>query len=224
MKILMTSGGTREPIDGVRFISNFSTGSTGALICDYLRQKGYEVTFLYGRDSKLPESYGENIEFVSFSDLEELLRFHLGSRKFNAMIHLAAISDYSVDKIIIGDNEVAPSDSNKLNSDAEQITLRLKKNTKLINQLKKFSENKDFLLIGFKLTNTKTQDEQLNAVEKLSENFDIDYIVHNDLSDISSGKHLTHIYKAGGHPKLFTKTNTKNELAETLEKIIKESK
>ena len=51
MKVLVTSGATREPIDSVRFISNLSSGKTGAAICDALAARGFEVTQLHGIDS-----------------------------------------------------------------------------------------------------------------------------------------------------------------------------
>jgi phosphopantothenoylcysteine decarboxylase/phosphopantothenate--cysteine ligase len=40
MKVLVTSGATREPIDSVRYISNLSSGRTGAAICEALAARG----------------------------------------------------------------------------------------------------------------------------------------------------------------------------------------
>ena len=55
-KVLVTSGATREPIDSVRFISNLSSGRTGALICDALVARGIEVTHVHGVDSGRPRA------------------------------------------------------------------------------------------------------------------------------------------------------------------------
>ncbi|MCM2324713.1 MAG: DNA/pantothenate metabolism flavoprotein, partial [Oligoflexia bacterium] len=48
MKVLVTGGGTREPIDGVRFITNFSTGQTAAIISDAFALAGHETVALVG--------------------------------------------------------------------------------------------------------------------------------------------------------------------------------
>ena len=46
MKILLTSGATVEYIDGVRFITNFSTGGTGSILADEFARAGHKVTAL----------------------------------------------------------------------------------------------------------------------------------------------------------------------------------
>ena len=46
MKIIITSGGTREPIDPVRFIGNYSTGKMGAALAKAF--KGHDVTVIAG--------------------------------------------------------------------------------------------------------------------------------------------------------------------------------
>ena len=50
-KVVVTSGATREPIDSVRYISNMSSGRTGAMICEALAARGFEVTQVAGVDS-----------------------------------------------------------------------------------------------------------------------------------------------------------------------------
>ncbi|HEY0945944.1 MAG TPA: phosphopantothenoylcysteine decarboxylase, partial [Opitutaceae bacterium] len=48
MNILLTAGATREPIDDVRFLSNVSTGATGAALAESLAAAGHAVTLLRG--------------------------------------------------------------------------------------------------------------------------------------------------------------------------------
>jgi phosphopantothenoylcysteine decarboxylase/phosphopantothenate--cysteine ligase len=50
-KVVVTSGATREPIDSVRFISNLSSGRTGAMIAEALAARGFQVTHLSGVES-----------------------------------------------------------------------------------------------------------------------------------------------------------------------------
>lgn len=218
MRILITSGGTREPIDGVRFITNFSSGSTGAFLTDYFRNRGHQVTLMRARDSKKSDLPGESIEFVSFLDLEEHLKATLANTKYDVVIHLAAISDYSVDSISVDGVSIKPNSAAKISSEAETVTLTLKRNKKLIHRLKEFATNKNFILIGFKLTNTETESERLSAVKKLGQSYDIDFIVHNDLSEITAdGSHLATIYQG---EQIIAKARNKTELAQELEQVI----
>ena len=54
MKILITGGGCREAIDGVRFVTNMSTGRTAAFLADALSAHGAEVTAIMGAGAILP--------------------------------------------------------------------------------------------------------------------------------------------------------------------------
>src|SRR5688500_5204993 len=99
MKILITSGGTREPIDQVRFITNFSTGKTGALLTDYFCETGHEVTQFFGEGSMVSRRAATKQSYSSFQDLDQKLRALLKSENFDAIIHLAAVSDYSVSDV-----------------------------------------------------------------------------------------------------------------------------
>ncbi len=72
MRILITSGGTEEPIDGVRYITNFSTGRTGAVIADYLAACGVETVLVHGRHAVLPETDMERYSFTTFTDLDRI--------------------------------------------------------------------------------------------------------------------------------------------------------
>ncbi len=47
-KLLITAGPTREPIDPVRYISNYSTGTLGYRLADLARKRGYDVTLISG--------------------------------------------------------------------------------------------------------------------------------------------------------------------------------
>src|SRR5690606_35712137 len=124
--LLITSGGTREPIDGVRFITNFSSGNTGAFLTDFFRRQGHRVTLLRGQGSQKPETEGLSFEFQSFQDLEKLLQENLATNKYDVVIHLAAISDYSVDYVEANGVRVAPDQTQKISSESETLVLHLK--------------------------------------------------------------------------------------------------
>ena len=74
MKVLVTSGATREPIDSVRFISNLSSGRTGAAICDALVARGIDVTHVHGVDSEVSIRVARREAFTDHASLDMALR------------------------------------------------------------------------------------------------------------------------------------------------------
>lgn len=215
MKILITSGGTEEPIDGVRSITNFSTGKTGAVLADRLTELGAEVTLLHGKRAVLPRKEMEMHSFTSFADLDGQLQNLLRGVEFNAVIHLAAVSDFSVDYIETEQGEILePDDHGKISSDVD-LVLHLKRNFKILDRLRSYcpSEKKP-LVTGFKLTDTDSTGEREEAVKKILHSGSIDYLVHNNLHDITETEHRAGIYDSRGE-KLFS-TKTKEELADRL--------
>lgn len=180
MKILISSGGTQEPIDDVRVISNKSTGKTAATLADQFIVNGFTVTYLAAENAKIPTFECEVIKYTNFSSLEQKLR-ELLPQNYSTFIHAAAVSDYSV-----------IANEGKINSESEEITLKLKRNPKLIELVKKL--NPDIKLIGFKLTSTN-DDELIHCkIAKLFEQAHCDIVVHNDWSTIKSGQHTFNLF------------------------------
>ena len=121
--------------------------------------------------------------FTSFQNLQSLLKEKLQTGEYSHVIHLAAVSDYSLDKIEINGEFFAPLTLPKLSSDAEHMSLHLKKNPKLVDHLKTWSP-RPLKLVAFKLTSQASQEEREQAVKKLATSSQADWIVHNDLSEI----------------------------------------
>ncbi len=191
-RILITAGGTQEPIDSVRYIGNLSTGRTAASLCDALTRTGHEVLWLGAESAHRPSLPCAQSTYVSFTDLQSSLQEILSSRAFDAVIHAAAVSDYSVDRIEQGD-EVIDAGNAKLSSDGE-ISLRLKPNPKLLDRLRGWSRNKQVWIIGFKLTDTEDPAQRSQAILRLFQRADIDAVVHNDLQQIQQGSHSFTLY------------------------------
>jgi phosphopantothenoylcysteine decarboxylase/phosphopantothenate--cysteine ligase len=179
-KILISSGGTQEPIDDIRVISNKSTGKTAATIADQFIANGFTVTYLAAENAKLPTFECEVIKFTSFNSLEEKLR-ELLPMDYSTFIHVAAVSDYSV----------IPSEG-KISSDSEELTLKLKRNPKLIDLAKKL--NPAIKLVGFKLTSTTNEKLVNEKITQLFEKAKCDLVVHNDWSTVQAGKHTFNLY------------------------------
>lgn len=192
-RILVTGGGTRERIDSVRYIGNLSSGRTAAKLADDLAAEGHAVTWLGAEDAVRPALAAAMESFYSFTDLEQQLRSLLGAKQYDVVIHAAAVSDFKVACVTAGRNEPLPTQTGKLPSDTE-LLLRLEPNPKLLEQLKTWSCNPNIRVVGFKLTHTKDQKQRFAAVRKQFETAVVDAVVHNDLADISAGKHSFNLY------------------------------
>lgn len=219
LKILITSGGTKENIDGVRYLSNLSTGKTGAAIAEYFSRNFHEVTFVHAENSALPKFDYKLIPYFSFDDLNKRLNSLLSNESFDAVIHLAAVGDYSVDSIEVNGKKNKLPLTKKLDSSGDKLTIKLKRNEKIINRLKEYSMNKNIVLVGFKLTNTPNVKERIAAVEKLFEDADCDAVVLNDKSDRDEKDQQNNFSIFTQHGK-FDTLQTAEELAQKIETII----
>lgn len=193
-RLLITGGGTREPIDAVRYIGNHSSGRTAAVLADELSRLGHEVTWLGGTGSIEPSSEVTRAHYSSFQDLDQQLQRLLGAGNFDGVIHAAAISDFSVSQV--GDHPGASSE--KLGS-GELLNISLEPNPKLLNRLRDYACNPALRVVGFKLTSGADARTAREAVDRLFSNGSSDLVVHNDLSNISADCHTFEIHRPDGH-------------------------
>ncbi|MGE3758068.1 MAG: bifunctional phosphopantothenoylcysteine decarboxylase/phosphopantothenate--cysteine ligase CoaBC, partial [Pseudobdellovibrionaceae bacterium] len=196
-KVLITFGGTQEPIDGVRVLSNVSSGKTGAQITETLASLGFDVTALVAGNSVLPNANCTTKTFTDFSSLQNLMKSELENNSYDSIIHLAAVSDYSLAKIVSGDIELSRPAQEKLDSGAN-LKIELKQNPKIVDQIRKYSKNKNIGLWAFKLTNTQSEEKRRSAALSLLERAHCDYVVHNDLNMIRMGKRHFTVYGRKG--------------------------
>ena len=197
MRVLLTFGGTREYIDAARFITNLSTGRTGRIIAQHFAARGCSTVCLRAQSAERPA--GKNIseeEFTSFKDLDRELRRLLRTRAFDAVIHLAAVSEYSPAFIEAGGKRLRPGRAIKLDSGEPVMKLVLKRNFKIIERIKKYAaagKKPAPLLIGFKLTTGAAAARVLEKVRALAS---ADLVVHNDLAGMKK-RHVFNIYRDG---------------------------
>lgn len=185
MKILITSGGTRVPIDDVRYIGNMSTGRLGAELVESLHENWYNehhVTLFRAKDSIAPK-IEEDIHFQGRKYLNEgifknydeytwVVDYVKGYQP-DLIISAAAVSDYVVDKI-----------DGKISSDSDEMVIKLKKAKKILPMLREVSSNST--IVGFKLLVEPTYQEVHKAVKKVLNN-GANYVVYNDLSKLRKG-------------------------------------
>jgi phosphopantothenoylcysteine decarboxylase/phosphopantothenate--cysteine ligase len=181
-KVLITAGATRESIDGVRFISNVSTGATGARLADLLNESGWDVSYLCGEGAKAPSLPVKIARFSDFQSLDHALRANLSQRDFDMVIHAAAVSDYSVDKV----NGHRPSKDSKLSSQG-RLAVEFKENYKILPRLKEYSQNKNIVVIGFKLTVNETAEARFKIAAALLGQ-QVDAVVANDWTELTKDR------------------------------------
>ena len=216
MKILITAGGTREYIDDVRFISNISTGKTASVMAGFLA-KEHDVFYLCSEAAKLPKNKSIKIQkFTGFKDIDDKIKNVLGNKKFDAMIHSAAVGDYSIKQIKTNGKKIKTGNARKLSSKNKELTIVLKRNFKIIDRVKKYSKNKNIKLVGFKLTSGSEEKEIKEAVAKLKS---ADIVAHNDLSEIKKN-HPFHLYIRG--QKILTVSGAL-KLASNLNSVLKKT-
>lgn len=191
LKVLITSGGTAEPIDGVRVLTNTSTGATGAGLARYFQRCGHDVTLLRARTA-LAAPVREEV-FATFAELAAALRAELGRGDYDAVIHAAAVGDFRIEAVKVA-GEVQPT-GRKLDSDA-RLTLELAPQPKLLAALKTWSP-RPLTVVGFKLTTGATPAEGRAAAERLMAESAVDLVVQNDLAEQVGGVFPAKIYRPG---------------------------
>lgn len=97
MRIWITGGGSREPIDDVRYVGNYSTGRLSTVLVHEALARGHEVcAFLSSSvpSTLLPERTGfETLRFESSAELRSLLTESRDEP--HAILHSAAVADYA---------------------------------------------------------------------------------------------------------------------------------
>jgi phosphopantothenoylcysteine decarboxylase / phosphopantothenate---cysteine ligase len=221
-RVLVTSGGTKVPLDGVRAITNTSTGRTGADIAARFARAGHDVTLLHAADAAVPDDAAVPIArrpFTSFDDLATALGELLAGGAFDAVVHLAAVSDYDLDHLVVDGLAVAADTGTKLDT-GDTMEIHLKRNPKLLAQLKELG-GEQLVVVGFKLTRGASPDERAASVRRIADG--TDFVVHNDLDELAGDRHAATIYRSGGAELEPVATVDDNaELAAVLEREIAE--
>ncbi|MBK7713178.1 MAG: bifunctional phosphopantothenoylcysteine decarboxylase/phosphopantothenate--cysteine ligase CoaBC [Bacteroidales bacterium] len=169
--LLINAGPTREPLDPVRFISNFSSGKMGIALADAAFEYGAEVDLVLGPVSSLPVNSGINvINVTSAASMasECISRFP----ECDVAILSAAVADFTPET----------TSSIKIKKDNSGLTIKLKPTADIAAELGKIKKPVQ-LLAGFAL---ETNNELENAKEKLARK-NLDLIVLNSLNEKGAG-------------------------------------
>jgi phosphopantothenoylcysteine decarboxylase/phosphopantothenate--cysteine ligase len=90
--ILVTAGGTREPIDAVRWLGNHSSGRMGLAVAKAAREMGADVRLLLGPTELEPPADIQSARFTTTEELRQLLGVHAPDA--DAIVMSAAVSDW----------------------------------------------------------------------------------------------------------------------------------
>ena len=97
LRVLVTAGPTREPIDSVRFVSNRSSGKMGHALAERARARGADVVLLTGAPGRPIPPGVEGERFESASDLRRLLEARFGG--CDVLVMAAAVADFVPERV-----------------------------------------------------------------------------------------------------------------------------
>ena len=96
-KVLVTAGPTWVAVDKVRVITNIFGGALGTIIAKKFYEAGAQVILLMGPGRAVLPKESKNFKIIPFKyydDLLSLIKKEVGSKKYDIVIHSAAVSDY----------------------------------------------------------------------------------------------------------------------------------
>ena len=153
--------------------------------------------------------------FFTFAELDAALTRLLGGGQFDAVIHAAAVGDFGIEAVVVGD-QAGPPGAAKLESNGAPVTLRLRPNPKLVDALRARSRNPALQVVAFKLTNGAPAAAAHQAVRALFGHSGADWVVHNDLAERVDGDDFpAHLHGPDGGSAV--RCATRRELAARLE-------
>lgn len=171
-RVMITAGPTREKIDPVRFISNYSTGKMAYSLADELAWRGAEVVVVSGPVGVAPSVDGVTVKNVE-SGREMAAECESLFPACDLAVMCAAVADYTVDH---------PA-QNKIKREGHDVPeIPLVKNPDIARTLGQ-TKRPDQKMVGFAL---ETDHEATNAIEKM-ERKNLDMIVLNSLRDKGAG-------------------------------------
>lgn len=169
LKVLVTAGPTREPIDPVRYITNHSSGKMGYAVAEAAAERGAEVLLVSGPVS-VEKPAGVNL--VAVTTAKEMYAAVMENYEaYDIVIMAAAVADYRPAEV----SEI------KIKKKDDEMTLILEKNNDIAKEVGKVKGSR--ILVGFC---AETNDLLENAKKKI-EIKNLDMIVANDVTMEGAG-------------------------------------
>ncbi|MGG5781122.1 bifunctional phosphopantothenoylcysteine decarboxylase/phosphopantothenate--cysteine ligase CoaBC [Bacillus albus] len=212
-RILITAGPTREKIDPVRFMTNFSSGKMGYAIAEVAANLGAEVILVSGPTALNPPLHVTTMQVESAQDMLEAVIQHY--QNVDVVIKTAAVADYRPK--YVHDNKMK-----KKNGDA---VIELERTVDILKTLGEMKEKQ--LLIGFAAETTNVEEY---ATKKLREK-NANMIVANDVKAQGAGfgtdTNIVTMYKKDGEAielPLLTKKEVAREILKQIEMMLEDDR
>lgn len=213
-KVLITAGGSIEPIDPVRYISNYSSGKMGFALADAFAARGAQVALIKARtDPSLKVRHTTVTETTALSAAQMYDRVMEELPSADIIVMAAAVADFSPKNV--------PGEKIKKEDGQQQFLLEFIPTKDIAAEAGK-RKRTDQVLVGFAL---ETHDGEANAKRKM-EVKNLDFIVLNNLLDEGAGfntdtNKVTIYFKNGSvssYP-LMAKSAVAEAIADEVEKI-----
>jgi phosphopantothenoylcysteine decarboxylase/phosphopantothenate--cysteine ligase len=162
-RVLVTAGGTREPLDGVRYLGNRSSGRMGVALAEEARRRGAEVTLL-AANLAVPPPPG--VETIATPTAQSMLDAATGD--FDLALLAAAVADYRPAESVVG----------KRAKDAQPWTLELEPTTDIAQMLGKHKRPGQ-VLVAF---GAEHGEAGLERKRRMLDEKNVDLVVYNDVS------------------------------------------
>ncbi len=166
-KVIVTTGGTKEDIDAVRYIGNYSSGKMGIALADSAYEKGASTVLISTVEVNKP------YKVITVKTAEEM--YNAVNTEFetaDTLIMAAAVSDYRVKN----------KQTQKIKKNGKALILELVENPDILKEMS-LKKKKEQIIIGFC---AESQNLIENAKEKIK-NKCCDYICANDISRKDTG-------------------------------------
>lgn len=175
VRVVITAGGTREPIDPVRFMGNHSTGKMGVALARAARDLGAEATLIHAPLSVTPPG---GIALVPVRTAQQM---------HDAVMERLAQTDVLIGAAAVADYRPIHSEQSKIKKLPGQQTITLERTPDILKRVgelrREEPEGHPRLVVGFA---AETDDLEANALGKL-ERKNLDMIVLNDVTAADSG-------------------------------------
>lgn len=203
VRVLVTAGGTREPIDSVRYITNRSSGRMGMALAEAALDRGAQVTLIAANCATTRIPGIRQIDVETAAELEKAIEREYES--CNVLLMAAAVSDYKVsDGMTRG----------KLEREGTINSLKLVSTSDIVANLKRNGNGR--LRVGFAAEDGEHNRDR--ARRKLMEK-GLDMIVFNDISRADIGFEASYnevTIMTPGSSDIFVEKTTKRECAERI--------
>lgn len=165
-QVVVTAGGTQEPIDPVRYIGNRSSGKMGFALAEAARDRGASVSLIAGPTSISPPPGMAVVMVTTALEMKEAVQKEAAGA--DVLIMAAAVADFRAEEIAAA----------KIKKAGEAVTLRLVLNPDILKEVRG-----DIVRVGFA---AESEELEANAQKKLLEKR-LDLIVANDITAPDSG-------------------------------------